>query len=172
MSYGLIAVGACTGILVLIVTAVMSLSYLRARAAARRLDTAFQGRRPLTYKEFHQHYFAARGIPEFVSIGVRKVLESETRSDLSRLAADDDFHGNLSFLQDAVDHPDTVNTLEKVFEIRISESDVQRMGSAKVEDIVELVWNTLKQNRPKQDPATQYFVEHRKKQEANGRPKA
>lgn len=158
MSYGLIAVGACSGILVLILTAVASVQYLRARYSAKQLDTAFTGRLPLSYKDFHKHYFAAKGIPEFVSVGVRKVLESETRSDLSRLAADDDFHGNLSFLKDAVDHPDTVNTLEKVFEIRISESDVQKMGSATVEDIVNLVWKTLQANKPRKDPATLYFT--------------
>ena len=143
---------------VLIVTAAYSVSFHRARYNTKQLDTAFAGRKPLSYQEFHKHYFAAKGIPEFVSVGVRKVLESETRSDLSRLAADDDFHGNLSFLKDAVDHPDTVNTLEKVFEIRISESDVQRMGSATVEDIVNLVWKTLQANKPRKDPKTLYFT--------------
>lgn len=169
MNYGLIAVGACSGILILILAATVSASFLRARYSANKLEKAFAGRRPLTYKEFHQHYFAAKGIPEFVSVGVRKVLESETRSDLSRLAGDDDFHGNLNFLQNAVDHPDTVNSLEKVFEIRIAEADVQKMGSATVEDIVLLVWKTLRDNRPRKDPATIYFTGRKDDISTNGK---
>lgn len=168
MNYGLIAVGACSGVLILVLAAAFSVSFLRKRYSAKKLETAFHGRRPLTHSEFHQHYFAAKGIPEFVSTGVRKVLESETRCDLSRLAGDDDFHGNLNFLQSAVDHPDTVNSLEKVFEIRISEADVQKMGSATVEDIIQLVWHTLKANKPRKDPATIYFTGRKEDATTNG----
>lgn len=168
MNYGLIAVGACSGVLILVLAAAMSASYLRARYSAKKLEKAFAGRRPLSFQEFHQQYFAKRGIPEFVSVGVRKVLESETRFDLSRLAGDDDFHSNLSFLKNAVDHPDTVNSLEKVFEIRIAESDVATMGSATVEDIVKLVWETLRANKPRKDPATIYFTGRKEGTSTNG----
>lgn len=136
---------ACTGIVILIVVASIAAAFVKTKRTRSRLDVVFAGREPLTEEEFHYRYFASKGIPFFVSAGVRKVLAAELQADLARLSADDDFSGNLSFLRDELEDPETLLSLEHVFEIRLSESDVHEMGTT-VGDIIDVVWKTLKKN--------------------------
>ena len=146
MEIGLITVGACTGVTLLIVVVSLAVTASRTRTYQRTLEKLFEGRSPQTPQQFHDRYFAAKGIPFFVTSGVVKVLENELQADLSRLAADDDFAGNLAFLRGKLEHPETMLSLEKVFEVTISESDVHEMGTT-VEDVVLVVWRTLNKKR-------------------------
>lgn len=142
MEYALASVFACIGIVILIFLAGMATAFLKRSRNRSRLITLFADREPLTVEEFHERYIAPKGIPYFVSSGVLKALEAELQVDLSRLKADDDFAGNLLFLRNALEDPNTLRALEDVFEITISESDVHEMGT-KAGDIIELVWKTL-----------------------------
>lgn len=145
MEYALASVFACIGIVILIILAGIAAAFLKRRKNRSRLDTLFADREPLTVEEFHERHIASRGIPFFVSAGVLKALEAELQVHLSRLKADDDFAGNLLFLRNALEDPNTLRTLEDVFEITISESDVQKMGTT-IGDIIDLIWMTLRKN--------------------------
>jgi hypothetical protein len=137
---------AAVGVTLLVIVVSLAVGAHRKRNSRLAIETAFAGRMPVSHEEFHERYFADRGVPSFVTIGVLKVLESEFEADLSRLSAADDFAGNLRFLRGHLEAPETMLSLEKVFEITISESDVHDMGT-KVGDVVMLVWETLRKKQ-------------------------
>lgn len=145
MEYALASGFACVGVVVLIFLAGVAANRLKTRKNRSLLDKAFADREPLTVEDFHERHIAAKGIPLFVSAGVLKVLEAELEVDVSRFTANDDFSGNLLFLRDALEDPDILRSLEDVFEIAISESDVQKMGTT-IGDIIDLIWMTLRKN--------------------------
>lgn len=154
MEAGIASVAACTGVTTLIIIVGFLASAHRKRNSRLALEAAFKGRRPQTVEELHNRSFAERGVPFFVTAGVLKVLASELETDVSRLYAEDDFAGNLKAVRAAIEDPSMMLSLEEVFEVTISESDAHEMGT-KVEDLVSLVWATLKRKAANANGQTQ-----------------
>jgi hypothetical protein len=145
MWLGIASVLSCVGIALLIMLASIAAGRVKRSRNRARLDEVFDGRERLAIEEFHSRYVEPKGVPFIVSAGVIKVLERELQVDLSRATAADDFSGNLSFLRDSLEDPNTLLSLEDVFEVTFSESDVHDMGTT-VGDIIDLVWKTLRKN--------------------------
>ncbi len=109
----------------------------------RKIDAAFADRAPLDEPTFYSRYFMARGVPEFIVVQVRRILEDELGADLSRLSAEDDLTKNLSFFfeHDSLAGVAIVERLEEEFHIKISDAEATKTHTVK--DIVNLVWIKL-----------------------------
>ncbi|MDT7540693.1 MAG: hypothetical protein QOE33_597 [Acidobacteriota bacterium] len=114
------------------------------RAKRRKTAAAFAGRARLDEHTFYRRYFMSRGVPEFIVSQTKKILEDELDADLSRLAPEDDFTKNLSFLFDdySLSGVYIVERLEKEFYIKIS--DAEAADAHTFEDIINLVWLKLR----------------------------
>jgi len=110
-----------------------------------RIEKAFATRRMLDEQSFYQKYFQKKGIPMYVAIGVRQVLEEVLAADLSRLTADDDFTNNLSFFfqDDSLADVEIISELEEKFGIKFNDKDAENMTT--VASIVDCVWMKEKQ---------------------------
>lgn len=122
------------------------------RAKIKKIEKAFANHQTLDERAFYERYFEARGVPFFVVIKVREILEDELDADLSRLSAEDDFSRNLSFFwdYDSMADVEIVTRLEEEFRIKITDTEAERTHT--VEEIVDLVWNKL---RPYSTPNSQ-----------------
>ena len=129
---------------ILIVTAI-PIWLWESRAKKARIEAAFAHREPIDERTFYERYFQSRGVPAFVVIKVREVLEYELEADLSRLSADDDFTRNLSFFwdYDSLANVKIVEHLEEEFRIKITDAEAERTHT--VADIVNLVWLKLRE---------------------------
>ena len=79
-------------------------------------------------------------------MGVKKVLEAQLDTDLSRMVDSDDFSNNLSFFWDfdSMADVEVVCALEQEFKIKITDEEAE--NSQTVREIVELVWRKVKEN--------------------------
>ena len=110
-----------------------------------RLDKAFATRRSLDEPSFYRAYFQKKGIPMYVAIGVRQVLEDVLDADLSRLNADDSLTTNLRFFfeADSLADVEIISELEGKFGIKISNAEAESMTT--IASIVDCVWLKEKQ---------------------------
>jgi acyl carrier protein len=115
------------------------------RKRKRKIEAAFAGRESLAEQTFYEKYFQSQGVPFFIVMNVRHILEDELDADLSRLSAEDDFTRNLSFFfdYDSWANIEIVVKLEKEFQITITNAEAQATHT--VEDIIHLVWAKLRQ---------------------------
>ena len=115
------------------------------RSKARKTERAFAGREDLDEGQFYEKYFESRGIPFHIVSGVRRALEESLDADLSRLAPEDRFAGELEFFfySDSLAEVDIVIELEKEFGIEIPDDEVKKIRT--VNDIVETVWAKVRQ---------------------------
>ena len=115
------------------------MSIFQSKLVKDKLDEAFTGREPLGDSSFYEKYFAASGVPQFVVVKVRRILEEEFDVDLSRLSAADDFAKNLSFVADysSLDAVEVVLRLEEDFGIEISDAEAEQTTT--VEGIIKMV---------------------------------
>lgn len=105
----------------------------------KKIESAFQGRIPLSPEGFYESFFRDQGIPFEVVAGVRQVLEEQLGIDLSRLQSSDDFSTNLSFLLefDSLADVEIICSLEERFGIKIS--DDEAAAAHTVSDLILLV---------------------------------
>ena len=82
-----------------------------ARSRTKRIEKVFTNRKSLDEPSFYRKYFQAKGIPMYVAIGVRQVLEEVLDTDLTRLRAEDSFTTNLHvfFERDSLADAEIVN---------------------------------------------------------------
>jgi acyl carrier protein len=110
-----------------------------------RIDKIFANRRTLDEPTFYQKYFQKRGIPMYVVIGVRQVMEEVLDADLGRLTAEDDLTNNLRFFfeTDSLADVEIISELEAKFGIKITNEEAE--GMTTVASIVDCVWLKEKQ---------------------------
>lgn len=115
------------------------------RSKARKTERAFAGREDLDERQFYEKYFESRGIPFHIVSGVRRILEECLDADLSRLAPEDRFAGELEFFfdSDSLAAVEIIIQLEKEFGIEISDDEAKDIRS--VRDAVETVWAKVRQ---------------------------
>lgn len=113
------------------------------RKRKRVIENSFAGREALDEMTFYERYFQAQGVPFFIVLKVRKILEETLEADLSRLRAEDDFTKNLSyfFQYDSWASIEIVERLEEEFAIKITDAEAARTHT--VEEIINLVWLKL-----------------------------
>lgn len=112
----------------------------RERVQKRKLMAQrFGTRERLGGDAFYDKYFAEQGIPREVVVGVREVLESILRADLSFLKDSDDFSKNLSFFWDfdSLADVEVVKALEDRFGISID--SVEANDATTIRQLVQLV---------------------------------
>jgi len=111
----------------------------------RLYEAAFAGREPLNAQSFYERYFCDRGVPSYIVIGIRKILEDTLDADLSRLSAEDDFTQNLRFAleRDSLADVEIVQQLEDEFHIKITDAEAEK--TITIRDIVDLVWSKVRQ---------------------------
>ena len=125
---------------------VLSIPYLISeRLIRKKVNKVFAGRESLRAEEFHEKYFASQGIPLYVVLGVKKVLERELNADFSRASSEDDLLTNLNFFyqHDSLADVNIVLGLEEEFGIELPDSALANMTSASIDEIVSLVWSQL-----------------------------
>lgn len=135
--------GTSVALLAALAAVSVPLVILDERRRRRKLEEAFAGRAPLDAQTFYEKYFRERGVPAFIVIQVRDILEEVFDADLRRISAADDFSANLNFLfqEDSMADVELVERLEEEFHIKISDAEVGRTRT--VEDMVYLVWSKL-----------------------------
>ena len=112
----------------------------RRRILASGLKRVFDGREALDELRFHEKYFRSRGVPFYVSMKIRKMLEEESGLEMSRLRAEDNFYENLAFLFQAerLDGVELVMRIEEEFDISLADDEVRRART--IADLTMLVW--------------------------------
>lgn len=115
------------------------------RKAEKQYINAFSGRKSLTNETFYEKYFKDQKTPEFIVYGVKRILEEELNTDLSKLDAEDDFSTNLNFFfaLDSMADVEIVIALENEFNIKIEDKEAEKTHT--VRDIVNLVWGKVEQ---------------------------
>ena len=103
------------------------------------LESIFLGRESLSNEEFYEKYFKSYNIPSHIVYGVKRILEEQLDTDLSKLQAEDDFSTNLSvfFALDSMADVEIVLALEEEFDIKISDKEAEETHT--IRDIVNLV---------------------------------
>jgi acyl carrier protein len=114
----------------------------------RRYESAFSGREPLDAHTFYEKYFRERGVPAYIVIRVREILEDVLDADLSRLSAEDDFGRNLRFAfeSDSLADVEIVQMLEDRFHIKIADAEAEK--AITIRDIVNVVWDKVREQKP------------------------
>jgi acyl carrier protein len=118
----------------------------------RKIESVFTGREPQTPEQFYDRYFKEQGIPFYIVVGVRSILEDKLSADLSRLADTDDFSKNLSFFWDfdSMAAVEIVCALEEKFGIKIADSEAEK--TLTIYDIVKLVASKVMARRAVSEP--------------------
>jgi len=113
--------------------------FYKDRREQKKIEGLFSGREALSNKEFYDKYFSSNNIPEHIVYGVKRILEEQLDTDLSKLQAEDSFSSNLSayFALDSMADVEIVVALEEEFNITISDKEAQETHS--IRDIVNLV---------------------------------
>ena len=62
------------------------------------IDNIFDGRDSLSPEQFYKKYYSNKDVPDYIVVGIIKLLESELDTELSRLIPEDDFSKNLRYL--------------------------------------------------------------------------
>ncbi|NNE67274.1 MAG: acyl carrier protein [Pyrinomonadaceae bacterium] len=106
------------------------------RKFKRNYEIAFDGRKSRSEEDFYDEFFAAREIPKDIAIKVRRLLEDELNTDLSRLKTTDDFSKNLGFFFEHDSYVDVEIVIRLEEEFGISITDEEAAGLRTVEDIV------------------------------------
>jgi hypothetical protein len=121
---------------------------LGARQHKREIEKAFGGRVPLDEGEFYARYFAADGVPMFVVLGVRRILEDELGIDLSRLHPEDGFMTDLIFFFEDEEWSiiDITEGCREEFGIEITRAEAVRMTNFRL--MVQMVWEKIQQKNP------------------------
>lgn len=99
--------------------------------------------------KFYEAYFSSTDIPFYVVQGTRRVLEQELMTDLSRAIPTDSFYGNLKFLLDELQEPDTLVAIEDEFGIKITDEEASQMQPPTVAKIIEGVWRSVERHNEK-----------------------
>jgi len=110
-----------------------------------KLNNLFLGRESLTNEEFYEKYFKSKNTPEYIVHGVKRILEKEFDTDLSKLQAEDDFSTNLSvfFALDSMADVEIVLSIEKEFNIKITDKEAEETHT--IRDIINLIELKIKQ---------------------------
>lgn len=137
--------GLMGALIALLVGATIPIYLWGERKLKRELQAAFAGRESLDERAFYERYFQSRGVPAEVVFRIRRILESDLNTSMSRLLPEDDFTGNLKFF---FDHDELVSIrivedIEKEFGISISDDEAGRMHT--VNDIVFGTWEKVRQ---------------------------
>ena len=105
----------------------------------QKYNKTFSNRETLSTELFYEKYYKNKNIPKHIVFGVKKVLEEQLGTELSRLSAEDDFSKNLNFFfaHDSMADVEIVVGLESEFNIKISDSDAETAHT--VNDIINLV---------------------------------
>jgi len=121
--------------------------FFEKRNAEIKYKSAFSGRKSISPETFYEKYFKEQKIPEHIVYGVKRILEEQLDTDLSKLEAEDDFSTNLNFFfaLDSMADVEIVVALENEFKINIEDKETEKTHT--VRDIVNLVWAKLK-NKP------------------------
>lgn len=124
------------GVFALLMLGLARLEKVRKR---KLIEQRFGTRERLGGNTFYESYFAGRGIPRDVVIGVREVLECVLQADLSFLRDSDDFSRNLSFFWDfdSLADVEVVKALEDRFGISIDEAEARHTTT--IRQLVEIV---------------------------------
>jgi len=109
------------------------------RREQKKIEGIFSGRESLSNKEFYDKYFSSNHVPEHIVYGVKRILEEQLDTDLSKLQAEDSFSTNLStfFALDSMADVEIVIALEEEFNIKILDKEAEETHS--IRDIVNLV---------------------------------
>lgn len=107
------------------------------------LKNAFAGRESISNETFYETYFKEQKIPENIVYGIKRILEEQLDTDLSKLSAEDDFSTNLNFFFaiDSMADVEIVIALEKEFNIKVSDTEAEATHT--IRDIVDLVWRKI-----------------------------
>lgn len=118
---------------------IMGLAYCEKMRRRKLMAQRFAMRERLSGDAFYESYFTGQGISRDVVIGVREVLESILKADLSFLRDSDDFSRNLSFFWDfdSLADVEVVKALEDRFGIRIE--DAEAHSTSTIRQLIELV---------------------------------
>jgi len=107
------------------------------------LKNIFAGRKSISNKTFYETYFKEQNTPENIVYGIKRILEEQLDTDLSKLSAEDDFSTNLNlfFALDSMADVEIIIALEKEFNIIISDAEAEATHT--IRDIVNLVWKKI-----------------------------
>jgi len=111
----------------------------------KKLNNLFLGRESLTNEEFYEKYFKSNNTPDNIVYGVKRILEKELDTDLSKLQAEDDFSTNLSvfFALDSMADVEIVLSIEKEFNIIITDKEAEETHT--IRDIINLIERKIEQ---------------------------
>jgi acyl carrier protein len=101
---------------------------------------SYFGRRPkLDNEAFFDNYFGGTDVNKEIAIGVRELFITSLPFDMRRLAPDDNFKGELSFVwrYDSLADVELLCAIEKRFDVKISTEEAR--DAATMGDIIRLV---------------------------------
>ena len=126
-----------------VILLVFSLWYYENKSIKKKYNEAFLNREALTTELFYDKYFKEKQTPKHVVFGVKKVLEEQLDTDLSKLSAEDDFSKNLNFFfaHDSMADVEIVVGLENEFNIEINDNEADKAHTDN--DIINLVCNKV-----------------------------
>ncbi len=113
----------------------------------KNLEKVFDGRQELNEWDFYERYFESQGVPFFIIMKIREILEDVLDADLSRLSAEDDFSKNLNFFwqEDSLADVEMFEKIEEEFQIKFHQSDFDNLETTSVNDIVNIVWRKVRE---------------------------
>jgi acyl carrier protein len=113
----------------------------------KNLEKVFDGRQELNERDFYERYFESQGVPFFIIMKIREILEDVLDADLSRLSAEDDFSKNLNFFwqEDPLADVEMFEKIEEEFQIKFHQSDFDNLETTSVNDIVNIVWRKVRE---------------------------
>ena len=115
------------------------------KSIKRKYNKLFLNREYLSTESFYEKYFKSKYTPKNIVFGVKKVLEEQLGTELSKLSAEDDFSKNLNFFfaHDSMADVEIVVGLESEFNIKISDSEAETAHT--VNDIINLVCKKIEE---------------------------
>jgi len=118
------------------------LAVISRKSRNKNLEKVFGERQELSERDFYESYFDSQGVPYFIVKKVREILEDVLDADLSRLSAEDDFSKNLNFFfqDDSLADVEIFERIEEEFEIKLHQTDFEKLETLTINDIVNLVW--------------------------------
>ncbi len=139
------------GVLIFLLIVGFPIWIYQEKQKSRKFQNAFSGRQPLNAQSFYERYFQDRNVPANIVIKIRNILEEVLETDLSRLQATDDLTKNLSFFfdYDSMAGEELASKLEEEFKINITFAEAEKAHT--IEEIVNLVWFKVRQNKKAED---------------------
>ena len=113
----------------------------------KNLEKVFAQRQELNERDFYESFFDSQDVPFFIVKKIREILEDVLDADLSRLAAEDDFSKNLNFFfqDDSLADVEIFERIEEEFEIKLHQTDFEKLETLTINDIVNLVWRKVRE---------------------------